>query len=274
MSGLNMKLVLLTFILSVSAPVWAQDPEETQVTMFNLEDRRVDVKKENSWNASVSAMALQYTPGYQMQSAFRFGESFNNERVLTYGTQLEFGKDYYISDSFMMSTKVNGFYSKGEYTNDRQADETLEVSVARLDSSAETYGAGISQTIGYDFESGDFIIRPFVEYGVGYGLASSEVNYKYQLREEASDTLNTEDFNIRLRDNYTYNSLSLGVAFLMNTGFSSYIKLSRVGILDGTSKKSGTEQRITYDGSGNVSGTLLNEVHDNRKSDIFYYCQL
>ncbi len=250
-----MKLAILSFLFIAS--VFAADIEGDVLDSFDtstmdLEDRKVDIKKEAPWRVDLSVTGMQFRPNFQVSTSYPLGKGFNNEAVLVFGPTLEFGRDYYLSERFSASTRLQTFYGTGNDKKDLQADPTLTVSISRRQADVEMLGAGLVQSFGYDFLMSSFIVRPFVSYAVGYGGSSSHLIYGYNLSGSGQ-----EGYDVKVQDRYVYNTLSIGTEFIAQSGISSQILLSRTGYLSGTSQ--------AY---GKTSFNNVNALYDTGERDV------
>ncbi|MBL7664248.1 MAG: hypothetical protein JNM93_03890 [Bacteriovoracaceae bacterium] len=245
-----MKYMLALFMMVFSGQLMAQDQGFDFLT-FDVEERTGDHIHKSAWKLDMSLTALQYQPNIDFQSSSPYGQNFNQDRLNTIGTMIEFGREYYLTSRLVAGTKLQGYYSMLDSTSNKAASKTLNVNVSSQSNKAQVYGAGVSQMIGINIESKKFVYRPFLEYAVGYGAANSNLKYNYQL--SATDK---ENYDLTLDDQYLYNALSAGFAFISPRGISSFIKISRMGLLDGKSVVSGNGTNINIDQIGVVNDKI------------------
>lgn len=252
--------ILFSFQVKAQSFFDAKPDEETESSFFQdkpveslddatvnyeFENRRVDIKKDSPWSVDVSATARQYRPNFAFNSSFSGGRSFNQKLLYAFGPVIDIGRDFYLSERISTSTRIHGFYSTIRNSDDKQADPTLAVSISKTQEEYQNYGAGISQTVGYDFYSDQLIIRPFAAYSVGYAVGTGNLKYDYNIGADV------EAYNVDFEDRYVYNDITIGVRFITESGLATTIQASRIGVLSGDLQLRGYS--IPNTGAGRVT---------------------
>lgn len=147
-----------------------------------------------------------------------------------YGLGMAFGGELYFGAGFSSTIKVGGFYSKTLNEVTGQAAKDIDIDLAKSSSSHMVYGTEASGSLNYLFETKSVGIQPFVEFGVGTGIADIEKTYEYKGLASSSNP-NPEFYNIDLEENFNFARTSVGVNFISATGIVSYVKLSRLGMV-------------------------------------------
>jgi hypothetical protein len=238
-----------------AASFFADTPVESAdeaVMTYDLDERKVDIK-EKPWHFDISVSALQYRPNFEFRAqgsqTAKFGSNFTQDTVDSFGTTLEIGRDYYFSDRLSGTTTISSYFSMLDKTENTRADPSIDVDIYSQRADTKNYGVGVNQAFGYDYKYENVIIRPFIEYSVGYARADTRLDYQYDLGDQNTGNVQTESYALQLDDSYVYNSLSLGVRFVLESGMASYIKISRNGVLNGKLRLRGSKKPDPTSGS-------------------------
>ncbi len=221
------------------------------VMTFEAAEKTFNVR-ESHWGLNLNVSAAQYRPNYKFRTGAKHGKSFDNEDIPMFGPSIEFGRDYHLTPRIVASTKIQAYYYEGNKKDDLVADETLDVAISSLKTDANSTGIGISQMLGHDFKYSSFIIRPYMNYAVGYARTNSKINYNYELL-----STDYERLSVDISDAYVYNSLSAGLEVISGSGIAFNLTVSRTGALSGKAK-------IKESGSSTTGGSIVNTPEQNR----------
>ena len=220
-----MKKIFITTLLTVSTLTAGA----SEFMEFGAKDFKSKKLNNSKWVFDIGANYMAYpTVLPEFKGAHETIKAEQDYDV--YGLGLAFGGEINFGAGFSSTIKLGGFYSKTLNEIRGQAAEDIKLDLASTSSSHMVYGGEASGSLNYLFETKSIGIQPFVEFGLGSGIASIEKTYEYKGLSGSSDP-NPEFYNIDLEENFNFARTSVGVNFISATGIVSYLKVSRLGMV-------------------------------------------
>lgn len=208
---MKIKSLIIFTLVSFSCGLYAQN---------RIEERLPQIK-ERKFFSFIGADLRPYQLPYSVNSNTRTIES---SEVATYGTTVGIGREFRISDRWSTSSSLSAFFAQGtkEERGLPPEAEELDIEVANFDRDTRMYGAEFSQSISYDFYSGDYIIRPSLSFGLAYGQAANTLDYRFN---DFND--DNEQYTLDVDDSFTTQRVGLELSFFeVGTPLYSFIGAS------------------------------------------------
>lgn len=178
-----------------------------------------------------------------------------NDTAGTYGVSFGFGREFYWGAGLSSTLLFSGSYYKSIVKNVGQAAEDIDVEVSntRLDSQVAMYEASLS--LNYLFDNKVVDLQPFVEFGMGAGLANIEK--EYTRKELPTETNGAESYFARSEEDFIFSRVALGLNLIAFDGFVSFLKLNAYQMV---------KQSIEVTGESNAFGSAtINDLNSEDK---------
>lgn len=142
--------LLFTLSLISIGPAFGQTEMETGDEGVTLGE--VHPLSDKPWSVSV---------GYERQEADFKGESNVAGETDFNGIALAAGRDFGLGGMWSTTSRIKGYYGESEG--------------AFLDDDFSNWNIGLEQSINFDIEAANTIVRPFASLGIGYGMYDREL---------------------------------------------------------------------------------------------------
>lgn len=245
---------ILTFIVSSAGA--------TEFLEFGAKNFKSTKLHKSKWVFDFGANYMAYPttmPAFQGAHKSIKAKDTNN----IYGMNLGFGGEIHLGGGFSTTVKVGGFYSKTLDKTVGQAAKDIDLELANESSDHMVYGGEGSASLNYLFETKSYGIQPFIEFGIGTGVASIEQQYDYKGVTGGTNP-NPESYDIKMDEGFNYARSTLGLNIISATGILFYTKVSSLGMVVNKRKIKGsikTAAKSSTD-SVNTKKTNLNEANE------------
>jgi hypothetical protein len=193
---------------------------EDKVNRFN--------PRASHWLFNIGLEGMRYDLPFEYEGQKK---SFSPKSLGIYGGRLGFGREFYLGNEFLTSSKIEGYYVGNLFSqvlNGGTEDENVKFAYTK--ETSQLWGFDVSQSFGrlYNmktknplFEQWSYLtVEPFVEVGVGIAKAYNSINYKYAL-----DRYN-DRYKEKMLDDLINAKIGVGVNFTASTGNFFYFKVS------------------------------------------------
>ncbi len=211
-------LALMAFIIGAQANA----AEFLEFRDENFDPRSVEDK---NWQFNFGVEYLRYPtvlPAFQGTHE----KIEKEEKYDVYGVGLAFGREFDLFGGLSTVWKLGGFYSKTLETTRGKAAQGEDLELANVRTNHMVYGGEATASLNYLFDNKVIDVQPFVEFGLGTGIANIEKEYVFEgIQPDRSDA---EDYDIRTEENFNYAKTSIGINFIGLEGVAFYIKATNM----------------------------------------------
>lgn len=217
---------------------------------FRDESFRKEDLKEKKWIFNMGVDYMQYPtslPAYDGTHA----NIKNEENYNIFGVNLGVGREFALGAGISTTLKTGGFYNKSFERNVGKASEDIDMDLANIRTDHMVYGGEASASLNYLVENKVLNFQPFLEFGLGAGVADVEKEYTFEGIE--ADRSDAEKYNVSAQEGFNYTKTSLGVNFISQQGVVSYIKATRM-LMDVNQRE--------------IAGAINGEAQDSKEENL------
>jgi hypothetical protein len=178
---------------------------------------------------------LMYKTSHEFSGAYN---NFNiDDSVIYRGVNLGLGYRLQLGSRMATMSMISANYLAQKDRQIKKAATDFPYPVFDSIENHLVYGAHISQSLEFKLFTRSYItVAPFIQVGIGVGLAESEIDYYYD------DTVNKEHYRVTIDEDLAFQTVAIGVSLMALNGLTSIIKVQKNTITIGTREAKGNYQ--------------------------------